>query len=436
MRQQLLSSLFALTLTLSPALGQGYSGVNNILFLAKDNSLPGSVVVTYNGCSSMLSDIYGFTTSSYEYTACTNYYGGGGTGTVSYWRLSNGDTRARIYGGPLTPCGGYSSITSGALNYTMNSFATTAGTLNLSGVTNCKNLASTIEASVNSAANLAKVSVIDTTSTIAAQTACFNASIDQWVLTVAAMTPNAAACGGTSASIQLGGYTSCPDFPKSCKIVSQLDGVTGGKGSYVIFYASGQPQSQTKGPMTETWGLLAVGNVISGTVKPSQITGSGVAPDTGIISNLNGSGAGSTWVVNNAQSISGVTLKQTGFLSAVTDNAPAGGVQTLWIEPNIDETLETDTSFGGFPSGSSATPLALTSAAGAKEGYATLVQTGASLSQALSDYQSSNNNQSFTAVQWIGDTPATLTASQTSTWCQANSISYLQPPPPWGSGPD
>jgi hypothetical protein len=188
--------------------------------------------------------------------------------------------------------------------------------------------------------------------------------------------------------------------------------------------------------MTETWGLLTVGKIISGTVEPSQITGSGVANHTGIISNLNGSGAGSTWVVNNAQSISGVRLTQTGFLSSVTKNAPAGGVSTLWIEPNNNETLETNTNFGGFPSGSSAGPLALTSATGAKRGYATLVQTGASLSQALSDYQLSNHNQSFTAVQWIGDTPAQLTASQTSVWCQANSISYLQPPAPWGSGPD
>ena len=167
--RQLLSFLFALTLTLSPALSQGYAGINNILFLAKDNSLPGSVgsvVVSYSSCSSMLSDVYGFTTSSYEYTACTNYYGGGGSGTVSYWRLSNGDTRARIYGGQLAPCGSYKSITKGALTYAMNGFATTAGALNLGSVTNCENLASTIQTSVNSAANLASVNVIGTTSTI------------------------------------------------------------------------------------------------------------------------------------------------------------------------------------------------------------------------------------------------------------------------------
>jgi hypothetical protein len=321
----------------------------------------------------------------------------------------------------------------------LNGFATTAGVLNLSDVTNCQNLASTIQTSVNSVANLANVSVIDTTSTITRQTACFNASIDQWVMTVTAMTPNAAPCSGTSAQIQLGGFTSCPDFPNSCKVLAQLDYPTGvppgGVGDYIIYYVTGKPQSQASGPMTETWGLLTVGNVISGTVEPSRITGSRVAPDTAIISNLNGSGVGSTWVVNHAQSISGVRLTQTGFLSQVTNNAPAGGVTTLWIQPNQNETLPTNTSFAGFPSGSSAGPLGLTSATGAKEGYASLVQTGASLSQALSDYEASNNNQSFAAVQWIGDTPAQLIASQTSVWCQANSISYLQPPPPWGSGP-
>jgi hypothetical protein len=432
--RQLLYFLFALTLTLFPALGQGYTGVNNILFLAKDNSIPGNVVVTYGRCSSMLNDVYGFTTNSYEYTACTNYYGGGGAGTVSYWRLSNGDARARIYGGALTlPCGSYDSITNGALTYTMNGFATTAGSLNLSGATSCKNLANGIQTSVNSAANLAKVSVIDSTSAITPKTACFNASIDQWVMTVTAMTPNAAPCGGTSARIRLGGRTSCPDFPNnSCKVVSQLDGVRGGKGDYIIYYTTGKPQSQPNRPMTETWGQLTVGNVISGTVEPSRVTGTGVAPDTGIISNLNGSGAGSTWVVNNAQSISGVELTQTGFLSQVTNNPssgipPAGSVTTLWIEPNNKETLETNTSFGGFPSGSSAGPLALTSATGAKHGDATLVKTGASLSRALSEYRLSNNNQSFTAVQWIGDTPAQLTASQISTWCAKNSVTYLPP---------
>src|SRR5580658_3354210 len=126
--KQLLSFLFALALPLSPALGQGYAGVNNILFLAKDNSLPGNVVITYSSCSSMLEDVYGLGTNSYEYTACTNFYGAGGTGTVSYWRLSNGDTRARIYGGALTlPCGSYKSITNGALTYTMNGFPASAG---------------------------------------------------------------------------------------------------------------------------------------------------------------------------------------------------------------------------------------------------------------------------------------------------------------------
>jgi len=135
--RQLLSFLFAFALTLSPALSQGYAGVNNILFLAKDNALPGGVVIAYSQCSSMLNDVFGFTTNSYVYTACTSYYGGGGTGTVSYWRLSNGDTRARIYGGQLAPCGGYKSITNGTLTYTMNGFATTAGALDLSGVTSC-----------------------------------------------------------------------------------------------------------------------------------------------------------------------------------------------------------------------------------------------------------------------------------------------------------
>ena len=58
--------------------------------------------------------------------------------------------------------------------------------------------------------------------------------------------------------------------------------------------------------MTETYGVLTVGAVTSGTVAVGQqVTGAGVLPLTAIVSNLSGSGPGSTWLVDNAQTVAG-----------------------------------------------------------------------------------------------------------------------------------
>ena len=56
--------------------------------------------------------------------------------------------------------------------------------------------------------------------------------------------------------------------------------------------------------MTESYGVLTVGSVTSGTVADGEeVTGRGVASLTAIDDNLSGSGAGSTWLVNNAQTV-------------------------------------------------------------------------------------------------------------------------------------
>ena len=58
--------------------------------------------------------------------------------------------------------------------------------------------------------------------------------------------------------------------------------------------------------MTETYGVLTVGAVNSGSVAVGQeVTGAGVLPQTAIDGNLSGSGPGSTWIVDNAQTVAG-----------------------------------------------------------------------------------------------------------------------------------
>jgi hypothetical protein len=64
--------------------------------------------------------------------------------------------------------------------------------------------------------------------------------------------------------------------------------------------------------MTETYGVLTIDSVQSGTVAlGEQIIGAGVsglAPATGIDTNLSGSGVGSQWIVNNAAAVGPETM--------------------------------------------------------------------------------------------------------------------------------
>ena len=88
-----------------------------------------------------------------------------------------------------------------------------------------------------------------------------------------------------------------------------MSGTPGGVGVYTLFQAEGTVSSET---MTETYGVLTVGAVKSGTVAVGQeVTGAGVLPLTAIDANLSGSGPGSTWLVNNAQTVAGENLTMT-----------------------------------------------------------------------------------------------------------------------------
>ena len=86
---------------------------------------------------------------------------------------------------------------------------------------------------------------------------------------------------------------------QALRSLTQLSGTPGGAGEYSFFQGTGNVS--TPETMTETYGVLTVGAVNSGTVAVGQeVTGAGVLPLTAIDGNLSGSGPGSTWIVNNA----------------------------------------------------------------------------------------------------------------------------------------
>ena len=139
-----------------------------------------------------------------------------------------------------------------------------------------------------------------------------------------------------SGSIEIGTYLSVPsiDF-YDLQVITQLSGTPNGIGTYVIRDPGGD-QSAPLESMTDSYGVLTVGSVSSGTVATGQeVAGAGVGANTAIQENLSGSGAGSTWVVSDAESVAREAMKTTAAPLAVTESAIAGATSnsiSFWIE--------------------------------------------------------------------------------------------------------
>ena len=158
-----------------------------------------------------------------------------------------------------------------------------------------------------------------------------------------------------------------PDMALSpgSQIINQLSGTPGGPGEYVLFTGPGTVSSET---MTETYGVLTVGAVNSGTVTVGQeVTGARVLPLTAILGNLSGSGPGSTWLVNNAETVAG-DLTMTAPPLQVQNQSFVGATEHsdfFDVEPNGDFGFDNNPSSLSCMSGTAAAALGLTQASGA-----------------------------------------------------------------------
>ena len=123
--------------------------------------------------------------------------------------------------------------------------------------------------------------------------------------------------------------------------------------------------------MTETYGVLTVGAVNSGTVALGQeVTGAGVLPLTAIDSHLSGSGPGSTWVVNNAQTVGDVPgdLTMTAPPLAVSNQTTIGATENndfFDVQPYPAFGFDHNPSSLSYMSGTAAAALGLTQESGA-----------------------------------------------------------------------
>jgi Protein of unknown function (DUF3383) len=198
---------------------------------------------------------------------------------------------------------------SGSLSVTVNSNIY-SGSVNLFNVQSFSAAATAIQNALNS--NLA-VLATTTGDSIRPESVSFTGTINALYLEVTS---------APAGSIHLGSIISGPGVPAGTEIVTQLNGTPGGVGLYNLWVSGGVVSSET---MTESYGVLTVGSVASGSVAPGeQLSGSGIASNTAILSNLSGSGAGSTWIVNNAQTVVGASANVLAPSLKVVNNPVTG----------------------------------------------------------------------------------------------------------------
>src|SRR3984957_2085704 len=326
----------------------------NRLFIEGGPNTPGNAVLSFNSATAV-ANYYGAT--SPESQLANEFFAGyyGTSATMLFTRFSPlGGERSHLLGANisnLTP----SQLQSinGSLSITLQG-TTYSGSINLSGVDTLTAAATAIRSALNS--NL-PVEAVTAGSSITPVSISFSGSLNGYYLQVTSV---------SSGSIELGAQISGPGIAAGSFIINQLDGTPGDAGLYSLFIVGGTTSSET---MTESYGVLTVGSVISGDVAVGeQVAGAGVLPLTAIDDNLSGSGPGSTWLVNNAQTVAGENMTMNPTPLTVTLESDVGATENndyFKISTNGDFLHDHNPSTLSFMSGTAAAALGLTQASGA-----------------------------------------------------------------------
>src|SRR5271157_248062 len=176
--------------------------------------------------------------------------------------------------------------------------------LNFNGWTYSANIDLSAATSFSSAAQIlatqlnagAPVLAQTTGDTIKSKTVHFTGDFKNAQLNVVSVQSGTMEIGG---SVYGNGVTPPAGRP-GLQIIYQHSGPTGGTGTYSTFGHIGSVASPEA--MTETYGVVTIGTVDSGSVAiGSEVTGPGVPTGTAVIANLSGTtGPGSQWLINSA----------------------------------------------------------------------------------------------------------------------------------------
>jgi hypothetical protein len=334
------------------------------LFLIADNTAPTSSVLSFQTATAV-ANYFGVT--SYEASLANEFFLSGVPATMLISRYGFGGDRPHLFGANISnlTLNQLQSI-NGSLSLDFDGY-TYSGSINLSGVQSFSAAASAIQSTLNSSAPVAATT---TGSSIAPVSVSFTGSLNGELLQVTSV---------SSGSIEPGALISGPGIAAGAQIVNQWDGTPGGPGLYVLFAPGGTTSSET---MTESYGVLTVGSVNSGTVADGQqVTGAGVLPLTAIEDNLSGSGAGSTWLVNNAQTVAPESVTNMATPLTVTYNTVVGATANrdyFEVQPSPDFGFDHNPSSLSYMGGTAAAALGLTQASGALDSTPGGQQTSAS----------------------------------------------------------
>ena len=295
---------------------------------------------------------------------------------------------------------------------------TYGSSVNLASATSFAEAVTLITAALNY-----QLPVVATTtgSTITPEATYFTGSFSRAQLTV-----DSVQSGTAGATVQVGGIISGTGVsvdPVKNQIIYQHSGTTGGAGSYSCFGSIGNEPNPE--PMTETYGILNIGNVTSGTVAVGEeVAGAGVPQNTAIIADL-GNGQ---WLVNNDVNISsGENLKLKETPLTVSANQYTGATQNNWfyeIQPNGAFGYDNNPSTLSFASGSAADLLGLSQAYGAMD--SSPGGQHLSINKYMSNILTKETNQFGQPVQFdqLQTTDSRLT-SLLSAWAQSNGVQFI-----------
>jgi hypothetical protein len=384
------------------------------LFLMPSFDQPLYQILSFNN-ETEVANYYGAT--SYQAHLASDFYanGGAGSATMLFTRYPEGGARAHLYGANISNMTLQQlQATNGSISLTSQGYAY-SGSVNLTGVSSFSAAASAMTKALD---QTLPVAAVTTGSSITPVTVSFTGSIKNLLLDVKSV---------SSGSIQIGSIVSGHGIPANAQIISQQSGTPNGAGVYSLFVSGGTISTET---MTSSYGKLTIGSTSSGAVQIGQnVTGSGIARLTAIEANLSGSGAGSTWLVNNAQTVAGENMTMTGAPLYVEYLTVTGKTANrAWFEIQQEANYMWNSSSISTATGAAAASLGLTQAEGALASSPGQIVTTAS---AWMNNFINNESDQFYSFQSAYNTKSSIPPGEQSAleaWAQSTDgrYSYLE----------
>lgn len=254
---------------------------------------------------------------------------------------------------------------SGSLSVTVDGVVRNAGGINLSGASSFSAAAGIIQTALNAATPAGT----QLTGSIAYSSASFTGSISGSVLTVSTVASGTLAIGATMGTA--GGVAA------GTIIQGQLSGTPGGAGTYAV---SNSQAVAAQAGLTAAYSTLTATAITSGTLAPGQtVAGSGVGASDIITQQLSGTaGSVGTYALTGTGAVVSEPLTASGTPVVVTYDSTSGGF-LITSGAGIAGASSTIS----YATGTLATPLFLTQAAGAVASQGGAPQTPAAFMAAL-----------------------------------------------------